>query len=52
MQAAVAKGLGVDEDKVKIDYKTTEITVDLDGANLDMAALATGFEGTKYSIKN
>ena len=52
MQAAVAKGLGVDEDKVEINFKTMEVTVDLEGADLDMAALATGFEGTDFTVKN
>ena len=50
MQAAVAKGLGVSENKIAVDYGKSTVSVDLGGAECDDAKLASAFEGTKYSV--
>lgn len=50
MQAAVAKGLGVSEDKIAVDYGKKTVSVDLGGAELDEAKLASALESTKYSL--
>lgn len=50
MQAAVAECLGVSEDKIAVDYGKKTVSVDLGGSELDKTKLASGLEGTKYSL--
>ena len=52
MQAAVAKGCGVDEDKISVDFDSKTVSVDLGGAEIDMDKVAAALEGTnKYSVQ-
>lgn len=50
MQAAVAKGFDVDEDKVSIDYASKTVSIDIGGADLDMDKVANSLEGTRFSL--
>jgi copper chaperone CopZ len=46
VQAALAKGLGVSKDKVKIDYAAKTACVEMDGAKPDMKSLAKAMDDT------
>lgn len=50
MQAAVAKGLDIDEGKVSIEFSSKTVSIDLGGADLDMDKIASALEDTRFSI--
>jgi hypothetical protein len=50
VRSAFAKGLGVSEDKVTVDYDTKMVSVDMGSAEVDKDALTAALESTKYSL--
>ena len=51
MKAAVAKCLGVSDDKIDVNYDSKRVTVDTDKAKADMVALGKALEEGGFSIK-
>jgi len=51
VRSALAKGLGVDEDKITVDYDSKTANVDLADATPDMEALAKVMDETRFTAE-